>query len=185
MLVVPDGTSSQYPHELIGCGKPAPVYVVNRDGMGHQNPGSDSQIIQSLSNAVGGGGTGAHTSDHCFSSPAYWNGNLYFVGNADVLKMFQLNTTTGQMASKASSQGPYTFAFPGGQPVVSANGSSNGVVWALDYTSYYLHAYDATNVTKELYRSSTVGSTKWTVPTVINGKVYVGSKGKLSVFGLL
>jgi hypothetical protein len=183
ILVVPDGAASQFPRELIGCGKPAPIYVVNRDSMGGFHSGSDSQIIQSLSNVVGGG-SGSHTSDHCFSTPAYWNGNLYFVGNADVMKMFKLNTTSGQLAATPSSEGPYNYAFPGGQPVVSANGSSGGVVWALDYTSYDLHAYDATNVTKELYRSSSVGTMKWTVPTVINGKVYVGSKGKLSVFGL-
>jgi len=183
ILVVPDGASSQFPHELIGCGKPAPIYVVNRDNMGHLHPGSDSQIIQSLSNVVGGG-SGTHTSDHCFSTPAYWDGNLYFVGNADVMKMFQLDFSTGKLATTPSSKGPYNYSFPGGQPVVSANGSSDGVVWALDYTSYSLHAYDATNLSKELYRSSSVGTMKWTVPTVINGKVYVGSKGKLSVFGL-
>ena len=151
--------------------------------MGGHMSGSDSQIIQSLSNVVGGG-SGSHSADHCFSTPAYWNGNLYFVGNADVMKMFKLNSSTGKLATTASSKGTYTYSFPGGQPVVSANGSSSGVVWALDYTSYDLHAYDATNLSKELYRSSSVGTMKWTVPTVVNGKVYVGSKGKLSVFGL-
>jgi hypothetical protein len=183
ILVVPDGTSSQFPRELLGCGKPAPIYVVDRDDMGHLNPGSDSQIIQSLANVVGGG-SGTHTNDHCFSTPAYWNGNLYFVGNADVVRMFKLDSTTGKVAATPSSKGPYSYGFPGGQPVVSANGASGGVVWVLDYTSYDLHAYDATNVSNELYRSSSVGAMKWTVPTVINGKVYVGSKGKLSVFGL-
>jgi hypothetical protein len=183
ILVVPDGASSQFPRELIGCGKPVPIYVVNRDNMGGHMSGSDSQIIQSLSNVIGGG-TGSHSNDHCFSTPAYWNGNLYFVGNADVMKMFKLDSSTGKLATTAGSKGTYTYSFPGGQPVVSANGTTNGVVWALDYTSYDLHAYNATNLSTELYRSSSVGQTKWTVPTVINGKVYVVSKGTLSVFGL-
>ncbi len=88
------------------------------------------------------------------------------------------------LSTSASSKGSYTFLFPGSQPVISSNGSSSGIVWALDYTSYDLHAYDATNLTTELYRSSSVGFTKWMVPTVINGKVYVGSQKQLSVFGL-
>jgi hypothetical protein len=89
------------------------------------------------------------------------------------------------MSTTPSSQGSFSFLFPGSQPVVSSNGANNGIVWALDYTSYFLHAYDASDMTKELYRSSSVGYTKWTVPTVINGKVYVVSTGTLSVFGLL
>ena len=82
--------------------------------MGGHNSGSDSQIVQSLSNVVGGG-SGSHSADHCFSTPAYWNGNLYFVGNADVMKMFKLNSSTGKLATTASSKGTYTYSFPGGR----------------------------------------------------------------------
>jgi hypothetical protein len=97
--------------------------------------------------------------------------------------MFQLDSTAGTVAKTPSSKGPYSFAFPGGQPVVSANGQSNGVVWVLDYTAYSLHAYDATNVSKELYRSPSLAKMKWTVPTVANGKVYIAADGKLFVYG--
>ena len=177
---------STYPNQLIGCGKPAPVYVVNRDSMGGFQSGSDSQIIQELSNVVGVGTSGQRQyKDHCFTTPAYFQSNVYIVGNNDVIRMFSLDPSTGMLSTAPVSQGSYTFLFPGSQPVISSNGTSNGIVWALDYTSYYLHAYDAGNLATELFRSASVGSTKWTVPTVINGKVYVGSSGKLSVFGLL
>ncbi|MGA2961807.1 MAG: hypothetical protein ABSD96_09050 [Candidatus Korobacteraceae bacterium] len=184
-VLVPAQPDSVHPNELIGCGKPTPVYVVDRDNMGGHNSGSDSQIVQSLPSVVGGG-TSKQTQyhDHCFTTPAYFNGTVYFVGNNDVIKAFALSPTTGMLSAAPTSQGSFTFLFPGGQPVTSSNGSSDGIVWAVDYNSYDLHAYDANNMSKEIYRSSTVGFTKWMVPTVINGKVYVGSKKLLSVFGL-
>lgn len=182
-LLVPD-QSGTYPHELIGCGKPTPIYVVNRDDMGHLHAGVDSQIIQELPNVVGGG-SGTQSSDHCFTSPAYWNGTLYFVGNNDVIKAFKLDPSTGTLSSSPTSQGSFTFGFPGGQPVVSANGSSNGIVWVIDRKAAALHAYDASDLSKSFYTSGSLGTaTKWSTPTVINGKVYVGTDSKLYVFGL-
>ncbi|MGA2990057.1 MAG: hypothetical protein ABSD88_06235 [Candidatus Korobacteraceae bacterium] len=177
----PGGT---YPNELIGCGKPVPVYVVDRDSMGGFHSSSD-QIIQELSSVVGGGTSGqTQYKDHCFSTPAYFGSNVYFIGNNDVIKMFSLDAKTGMLSTAPVSKGSFTFLFPGGQPVVSSNGASNAIVWAIDYSSHFLHAYDASDMTKELFRSASVGTTKWTVPTVINGKVYVVSNGNLSVFGL-
>jgi hypothetical protein len=183
LVSIPSVTA--HPNELIGCGKPTPVYVVNRDTMGGYHSGSDSQIIQSLPSVVGGGTSSQRQyKDHCFMTPAYFNGKVYFIGNNDVIKAFTLDPTTGLLSTSPTSKGSFTFLFPGGQPVTSSNGSSDGIVWAVDYNSYDLHAYDASNLTTELYRSSSLDFTKWMVPTVINGKVYVGSKKKLSVFGL-
>lgn len=182
-LLVPD-QSGAHPHELIGCGKPTPIYVVDRDDMGHLHSGVDSQIIQELPNVVGGT-SGTQSNDHCFTSPAYWNGNLYFVGNNDVVKAFTLDPSTGTLSSSPTSQGSFTFGFPGGQPVVSSNGSSNGIVWVVDRTAAALHAYDASDLSKSLYTSGSLGTgTKWSTPTVINGKVYVGTSSKLYVFAL-
>ncbi len=184
-LLVPNQPGSAHPNELIGCGKPTPVYVVDRDNMGGHMSGSDSQIVQSLPSVVGGGTSSQRQyKDHCFMTPAYFQGKVYFIGNNDVIKAFTLSSSTGMLSTSPTSKGSFTFLFPGGQPVTSSNGSSNGIVWAVDYSSYDLHAYDASNLTTELYRSSTVDFTKWMVPTVINGKVYVGSKKLLSVFGL-
>jgi hypothetical protein len=181
LLVVPD-QSGPFPHILIGAGKPASIYVVNRDNMGHINTGSNSQIIQDLQNAVGGGGP-RQPNDHCFMTPAFWEQNLYFACNNDVMKAFSLSATTGMLSTAPTSKGGFVFTFPGAQPVVSSDGSTNGIVWAVD-TSSKLHAFDATNVAKEIYTSGALGFSKWAVPTVINGKVYVATQGKLWVFGL-
>jgi hypothetical protein len=122
----------------------------------------------------------------CFTTPAYWQGNVYFIANGGVIQSFKLNASTGQLSTTPSSQGSYAFGFPGAQPAVSSNGSSNGIVWAVENskTDGALHAFDATDVSKEIYRSGSLGAAaKWAVPTVVNGKVYVGTASKLFVFG--
>jgi hypothetical protein len=117
-------------------------------------------------------------------TPAFWQQTLYFAGNTDVLKAFSLDPSTGKMSTQPTSQGSFIFVFPGAQPVVSANGASNGIVWAVDHSSSVaLHAYNAMNLTTELYRSPGLGTgARFAVPTIVNGKVYVGTKGKLFVF---
>jgi hypothetical protein len=139
-------------------------------------------LLQEVDNAVGPSGS----EKVCFMTPAYWQQNVYFTANGDVIKAFTLNASTGQLSTTPSSQGSYVFPFPGAQPAVSSNGSSNGIVWAVEYskTDSALHAFDATDVSKELYRSGSLGAgAKWAVPTVINGKVYVGTGSQLFVFG--
>lgn len=175
--------SGTFPHEAIGCGKNPAIYVLDRDKMGKFQSGSNSQIIQEVDNQVGGT-TGHQAPDRCFMTPAFWQQTLYFAGNNDVLKAFGLSASTGKMSSHPTSQGSFKFGFPGAQPAVSANGSSNGIVWAVDHSSSVaLHAYNATNLTTELYRSPGLGAgAKFAVPTIVNGKVYVGTASKLFVF---
>ena len=182
-LLVPN-QSGPYPHEIIGCAKTLAIYVVNRDDMGKFQSGSNSQIIQELDNQLGGG-SGHDSDDSCFTTPAFWEQNLYFVGNNDVIKAFSLDASTGKLSSTPIAKGTFEFVFPGAQPVVSSNGATNGIVWAVDYsTSVALHAYNATNVATQLYQSSGLGAgAKWAVPTVVNSKVYVGTASQLVVFG--
>jgi len=185
ILLVPT-QSVNFPHELIACGKPTTVWVLNRDKMGGlESAPNNGQAIQEV-NSVVGGGAGTQSTDHCFMTPAFWQQNLYFIGNNDVMKAFHLDSTTGLMSTAPTSKSSFEFLFPGAQPVVSSNGSSNGIVWAANYStsSVFLHAYDATNLATELYRSVSLGAgAKWATPTVVNGKVYLGTATKLYVFG--
>jgi hypothetical protein len=128
-----------------------------------------------------------------FSTPAYWNGNLYYVGNGDVIKQYTWSNGLIAPTPVASGVSPYTF--PGATPAVSANGTANAIIWTIERTSAnqaILHAYDATNVANELYNSvqndarDDAGlAVKFTVPTVANGKVYIGTIYQLEVYGLL
>jgi len=91
------------------------IFVLNRDNMGKFQPGSNSQIIPEVDNRMGGT-IWKQAPDRSFTTPAYWQQNLYFNANNDVLKAFGLNPTTGKMSSTPTSKGNVLFGFPGGNP---------------------------------------------------------------------
>jgi PQQ-like domain len=173
-------------HLGISAGKSGKIYLINRDNMGKFQSGSDSQIVQSIVGAIG-----SAANDNDYSTATYWQGNVYFVGNGDVVRQFQL--TNGQLSTTPFAKGSQTYGYPGGNTSVSSNGANGGILWAIEAGGgNMLHAYDATDVSKELYNSNQAGSrdqfgtaVRFTVPTVINGKVYVAGKTQLAAFGLL
>jgi hypothetical protein len=173
------------PHLGVSTGKEGKIYLLNRDNLGKFHSGSDSQIVQSIPDAVG---ASTLDSDRNYSTATYWQGNVYFIGNEDVIKQFAL--TNGLLSTSPIASGTHAYGFPGGNMSVSANGSQNGIVWAID-PGNVLHAYDATNVARELYNTNQNASrdqfgaaVRFTVPTVMNGKVFVAGKTQLTVFGL-
>jgi hypothetical protein len=190
VLVVPD-QSGPFLHILIQSGKQGEVYVVNRDMMtsdgSHYCNGcsSDPEIIQSISSGAG-----------LWSMPAYWNGQIYLWGNGGSLEAYSL--TNDMLSQSPTSKSAETSQFPGSTPAVSSNGTTNGIVWAVETDAYtssgpaILRAYNATNVSNLLYGSNltsgrdTLGpAVKFVVPVVANGKVYVGTQKEVDVFGLL
>ena len=186
MVLLPDQPTGPA-HLLVGAGKQGVVYVIDRDHMGRFQAASDSQIMQSL--PVGACATGACP---VFGTPAYFNQKVYVAAVADGLRAFAW--AGGQLSLSARSAN--TFGWPGATPSVSANGTSNGIVWVLETNGSgapaVLHAYSADDVSDELYSSNqnpgrdTPGpAVKFAVPTIANGRAYVGAQGQLSVFGLL
>ena len=185
-VLLPDTVgSATHPHLLVGAGKQGTLYLLDRDKLGHYNAAGDSQIVQELTGVIPG----------TFSTPAYFNNQIYYLAVSDSLKA--LSFTNGLLNPTPSSQAIRSFGFPGATPAVSANGTNDAIIWTLqtDTAGFggraTLHAYDAGNVARELYNSSQAGSRddpggaiKFTVPTVANGKVYVGGASRLSVFGL-
>ena len=183
MLLVPD-QNGQFPHEVIACGKPTPIYVLNRDSLGGLGTTNDN-IIQRLDNQLVGQTGGRNSGQPCYGSPAMWQQNVYFAANNDVLKMFVLNPSTGLLSTTPAKKGTFYYQWPGSDPVVSSNGNANGIVWTLDYLAGTLHASDATDVSKELYRSPSLGTgVRWVPPTVVNGHVYMGISNKIIAFGM-
>ena len=129
-----------------------------------------------------------------FGQAAVWGGNLYVTSVGDPL--WQFTIANGAISTAAQSQSVNTFGLRGATPAVSSNGATNGIVWALDIGAYpsgpaVLNAYDATNLANRLFASPSSGAgaagtaVKFTVPTVANGKVYVGGQASLTVFGYL
>ncbi len=164
-----------------GAGKDQNVYVVDRSNMGKFSPNADG-IYQQMTTAVGGG---------VFSNPAWFNQTMYYGASGDVLRAFSFSN--GSFSLTPSSQSSHSFPYPGATPSISANGSQNAILWAAENTSpAVLHAYDATNLATELYNSNQAVAgrdqfgtgNKYIVPTVANGKVYVGTTNGVGVFGL-
>jgi len=178
-LVGDEAGSSAHPHLMVGIGKEGRIYVLDRDNMGKWQAGSDSQIVGSLANAVAGS----------FGKPAYFNKTAYFCGSGDNLKAFPLSNAT--LAAAPSSQSATQFAYAGCVPTISANGTANAIVWAID-SAGLLRAYDATNLANELWdsnqnqaRDAMGAPVRFSAPIVVNGKVYVGTQNSVVVYGLL
>ena len=177
------------PHLLITAAKGGTIYVINRDKMGQFQSGSDSQIIQSLPGVLPNGALDQGN----FSAPVFFNDYVYFAAVNDTLKAFQF--TSGLLSATPTSQSAATYPNRGGSFAIAANGSTNGILWAMQDNNPgngVLHAYDAGDLANELYNSSQAGSrdaldvaSKFNIPLVANGKVFVASNGQLTAFGLL
>lgn len=182
-LVLPDMTDSSgtVHHLAVGAGKDANIYVVNRDSMGKFNPANNNALYEQIDGEIGG----------VWSMPAYFNNTVYYGAVGDNLKAFPISNA--KLATTPSVQSANTFEYPGTTPSVSANGTGNGIVWAVENSSpAVLHAYNATTLT-ELYNSNQAANgrdqfgngNKFITPMVVNGKVYVGTPSGVAVFGLL
>lgn len=186
-------------NETIGGGKEGRIYVTNNAHMGKftsdpnlncsttESQRTDiDQIVQEFPPATTDGLYG--------STPAYWNGSVgqfvYFSGNKNAAMAYKLNN--GLLSAGPISQTPENFSYPGGNPVVSSNGTADGtgIVWIIDPHAV-LRAYAATNLGDELYNSNQDSSrdgldtyVKFSAPTVANGEVFVGTADTLTIFGL-
>jgi outer membrane protein assembly factor BamB len=183
-LLLPDmlDGSGQIRHLAVGAGKDSHIYIVDRDNMGKFNPDSNDNIYQDVVGSIFG---------FALSSPAFFNGHLYYGIWTDRLRSFQF--TDARLDPMPVSVTPTVFGFPGITPAISANGTSNGIVWAAEYTSpAILHAYEADDVSVELYNSNQAqdnrdqfgAGVRFVVPTIANEKVYVGADENVGVFGL-
>ncbi len=199
VLLLPDlPAGSAHQQLLVEMGKEGWIFVVDRNNMGQfclTCTSQDTQIVQEIPGASVG----------IWGSPAYWNDNVYWgggndSGGLDSVKAFSFNANnSGLLSTSPTSNTSQAFSFGTGAPVISANGTASGILWILDNGSWQstccqvLYAYDATNLANMLYNSNQAlnsrdvpgGAVKFTAPTIANGKVYVGSQGVVSAFGVL
>jgi hypothetical protein len=188
-LLLPD-QPGPFPHLAVFAGKDSTLVMLNRDDLGEFSS-STNNVPLYLPAAVGKTGSGGNGNR---STPVYWQGQVYFAGSADKLKAFGLYN--GLLSAQPLSTSTFSFAYPGAEAAVSANGNSNGILWVIESDKFasgpaVLRAYDAANVSRELFDTTTLSSNtagfavKFAVPTVANAKVYVGTQTELDVYGLL
>jgi hypothetical protein len=186
VMILPPQTGAN-PSEVIGGGKEGMIFVVNRNNMG-QYSSTENNNTQTVTTSSSG----------LWSGPAYWNGAVYYAGVASPLGRYTL--IKGLLSTTPVSQSVAVFQYPGATPSVSSNGAKNGIVWLIEDTAGRvkggppadLRAYNAVNLSQQLYGSSQSGNrdlpgaaVKFAVPTIINGKVYVGTQTELDIYGLL
>jgi hypothetical protein len=197
VLLLPDQSPGPA-HLLVTGGKGGTLYVINRDSMGHfcsscTPTTGDTNVVQSF------GGFNL-----IFGTPAFWQDKLYLAGTSQRLSVFSFDPNSGQFNPTPTSQSTTIYSGRGTMPSISSQGTSNGIVWAIDATQFgipgnhglgpaVLHAYDATNLATEFWNSSQApnnrdqaeNAVKFSVPTVANGRVYIGTQSTVEVYGLL
>ena len=183
-MLLPDQTDSTgvVRQLAVGAGKDGHLYVVNRSNMGKFSM-SNNAIWEDMPGALPGG---------IWATPAYFQGTVYYGDVGGTLKAFGIQQAL--LGKTPTSQTSISFAYPGTAPAVSANGSSNGIVWAVQNSNpAALHAFAADNLATELYNSNQAANgrdnfgtgNKFMTPSIANGKVYVGTPTGVAVFGLL
>jgi hypothetical protein len=182
-MLLPDQPGA-HPHLAVVEGKGGVLYLVDRDHLGHWQPENNSHALQTIALPNG-----------VFGSMAYWNHSIYVLSDSDALRQFEVKDEKLSLESASGNKFPGVSA----TPTVSANGLKDGVVWLIrskDWNSpatrAVLFAYDASNLTHELYDSEQNAgrdragmALRFNIPTVINGHVYVGAKNEVDVYGLV
>jgi hypothetical protein len=190
-MLLPDQAGS-YPHVMLVGGKGSTVYELNRDSLG----GFNTTVNQNLLTVPAAIGLAVIGSGSRAAGPAYWQEQVYYAGSNGYPVQFSIQGSL--ISTSPIAQSNKHFGYPGGSPAVSANGNNNGIVWIVQTDKFgsngnaILRAFDASNVSRELYDSTQKGTrdaagaaVKFVVPTVANGKVYVGTQEELDVYGLL
>jgi hypothetical protein len=185
-MILPDNTSS-VPQEITGAGKDGRIFVLNRNDLGGFSSTGPDRVAQEMQ-------SGTQPADNFFDVPTYWNGLVYVHGENDVLRAYQYSN--GRLGTSPQASGTIAYGIHGGTASASSYQNRNGIIWELQVDQSpngpaVLHAYSAINVGTELYNSSQAGTrdvagpaVKFTVPTVANGRVYVGTGNQLDIYGL-
>jgi hypothetical protein len=172
------------PHIGVVAGKEGRIYVLNRDNMGKFSATDDSKAVQTLPQALGTTANGRN-----LSTAVLGQNNVFYTGRSDFAKQFQL--ANSMLSTTPVQQSTHQFGFSN-TSALSANGSTNGILWTIEGGANVLHAFDATNISTELYNTGQVSSrdslgvtVRFNVPMIANGKIYVGTQNQVVVLGLL
>ncbi len=179
VLNLASGTPS---HLVVGGGKDGVLYVLNGDNMG--GSGDDSHAYQII-----------HVNAGVFATGAFWNNTLYLAPVSTPVLAYTFDPSARKFNTTLAMQTSNSFGFPGATASISSTGAaSNGILWAIDSRNYctpqsggcgpaQLYAYSATALGTQLWNSATIGAdaagnaVKFTVPTIANGHVYIGTRG--------
>ncbi len=181
LMLAPD-QPGDHPHEAFIGFKTGVLFVLDRDRLGHLG---DERALQHLTANPQG----------IYSTPAYWEGSVYLAGAGGRLRQWRLRN--GLLPVAPTHESANSFSYPGSTPSISSNGAKDGIVWAIASRGKVagggpavLRAYDARDVSVLLYSSdAAAGDTagpgvKFSLPTIADGRVFVGTQSELDIYGL-
>jgi hypothetical protein len=199
VVLLPDRANAPT-HLMVALGKEGRIYLLDRDSLGGycsiciNNNTGDTNTVQNF----------VLDGNPFFGIPAFWQNAMYTGEISNAVKRVVFDPGTGQFDTNPASQTNNNFGFPGVTPSISSQDANHGIVWAIDSHDFgpphqtgpgpaILHAYDAMDLSTELWNSTQAASNrdragnavKFTVPTVANGKVYIGTRSEIDVYGLL
>ena len=181
VLLPPSAGSPAHPNLAVVAGKEGTLYLLDLNNLGRFGTTTDN-VVQELKGAFA----------ISFTSPAVFNGAFYYAPSGGHLERFTV--ANAAFVPVAGAVSPDTFVYRGAPSSISSNGTGDGIVWALDFQTNQLRAYDATNPANELYTSAQAANgrdalpgnvTTFSTPTIVNGKVYVATNSGLVGFGVL
>ncbi|HSV14685.1 MAG TPA: hypothetical protein VLI90_10515, partial [Tepidisphaeraceae bacterium] len=186
VLLLPDAVGADaHRHLLVGAGKEGKIYLLDRDDLGKFDPATD-HAVQTLGRSRDSGINAS------FGVPALFNGSIYyFPGYGGDGRVFHLENGGATLAATCTSRTADRFGALIGTPSISADGRVNGVVWILDRGSNQLRAYRADDLNVRLWSSGDAPHdrdrlgmvTKFSVPTIADGRAFVGTADHLVVYG--
>jgi len=180
------GGDANGPLRLVFGSKAGRVYVLDPAHLGGYNQARDAGALQSFEASSGE-----------YGAPAYWNGHVYIQGSDVPLRDHPLKK--GRLSERPVAESKDTMPNPGATPTISAHGRRDGIVWLIQSKPFgsedrpaIVRAFDASNVAVELWNSEQNAARdragialRFNTPTVWGGRVYVGTRGGIDVYGLL
>ena len=171
-LLIPQ-QAGEHPHMMMFGGKAGVWYLVDRDTLGGLQP-NDTQAIQEISEPK---------TPQLTITPSYFNGSVYYAPSGNPMLRRPLvfanvdNVTKLQATSIVGGGG--NINAKGASPFITANGTLNGIAWALDGN---LRGWDAntmqfltTGMNGDIQAPDGSGrcqTTKFSMPIVVNGHAY-------------
>ena len=206
-VLLPTQTSGGPTHLLTQVGKEGVIYLIDRDNMGQFNPVNNDQIRQSFSGPAHGlWGTPAFWQNRLYVGGQRDSLKVFDFESATELfdetvtslsaHVFNFPGTIPSVSSQGASHGIVWVIDAGLYGYASPNAGVDCSVVPVPAACSgpaVLSAYDALNLAVEYWNSSMAANNrdragnavKFVPPTIANGKVYVGTRTEVDVYGLL
>ena len=119
--MLPDALgNAAHPHLLIGSGKEGKIYLIDRDNMGKFS--TTDNVVEEQAEVSG-----------VLNEPAYFNNTIYYTpGYGGSAVTFSIANGSAFFGVTATHSTPDGFGNLVGSPTISANGTTNAIMWDTD-----------------------------------------------------